>query len=397
MPLSKKIAFAAACLAVVGFAGFRVTGWATGGLGGECRRRFTPDGRAECYERLFTDRLAAYGVANAVATLDTIARNDRTVSRRAHEYAHGIGIEAYGRYPDIVSTFTACGDAAASGCRHGFIQAYFESRERVTTPEIEAFCRPFKGSAPGGPGASRWILFQCVHGMGHGLAMFYDHDLPHALAMCDQLRDGWDRESCYGGAFMESDMNAIAPHHPATELAARSHHAGHPAFKAIDRADPLYPCSIMEDRYLRACFEIQTAVILHLNHGDIGAAALTCDSAVKHMRHVCYTSLGRDITSYAVRDARKSADLCAKGSPEYRPSCYVGVAKALVDWTADTDNALAFCGIVAPNGAAGRDACYSAVGEQIATLSSNAARRAAECERALNREAIAACRRGAQL
>lgn len=29
--------------------------------------------------------------------------------------------------------------------------------------------------------------------------------------MCDELRDAWDRESCYGGAFMESDMNAIAP------------------------------------------------------------------------------------------------------------------------------------------------------------------------------------------
>jgi hypothetical protein len=261
----------------------------------------------------------------------------------------------------------------------------------MTTPDIQAFCQPFKG-----PGSSRWILFQCVHGMGHGLTMFYEHDLPKALTACDLLVEGWDRESCYGGAFMESDMNAIAPHHPASELAAHSHHA-HSSFKAIDRADPLYPCSIMAERYLRACFEIQTSVVLYLNNSNITDAARSCDRAVMHMRNVCYQSLGRDITSYALRDARKSANLCDTGTPQYRPACYIGVAKALVDWAATTDNALAFCGIVAPHGDGGRDACYRAVGEQIATLSADPAQRARECERATLAEGIAACRRGAQL
>lgn len=387
----KNIAIVAACVAVAGFAGFRVTAWAKGGLASDCRRKFSPVTRGACYERFFANRLDTYGVANAVATLDTLIASDRDVSRRAHEYAHGIGIAAYSRYPDIVSTFTACGEAASSGCRHGFIQAYFESHDRITTPDVQSFCQPFKQ-----PGSSRWILFQCVHGMGHGLAMFYGHDLPQALGACDQLVDSWDRESCFGGAFMESDMSAIAPHHPATELAAHGHHQ-HSSFKAIDPADPLYPCSIMAEHYLRACFEIQTSVMLYLNHGDIADAARTCDRAVAFMRDACYQSLGRDITSYAERDADKSADLCAKGSLEHRPACYIGVAKALVDWTATTDNALKFCRIVSTEGEAGRDACYVAIGEQIATLSNDATRRASECERAVIPEGIAACRRGARL
>lgn len=385
---AKHIAIVVAGVTVAGLA---VSMRSSGGLASECRRTPVPDARAACFERFFGGRLAAYGVANAVATLDTLSAKDPDVSLRAHEYAHGIGIEAYARFPDIVSTFTACGDASASGCRHGFIQAYFESHDRIDTPDIEAFCRPFKG-----PAASRWILFQCVHGMGHGLTMFYEHDLRQALTACDRLSDGWDRESCYGGAFMESDMNAIAPHHPASELAARSHHH-HSGFRAIDPADPLYPCSIMADRHLRACYEIQTAVILHLNHGDIGAAARTCDGAVASMRGVCYRSLGRDITSYALRSPQKSADLCAKGSREYWPACYIGVAKALVDWTASTDNALAFCRVVEPNGEAGRDACYQAVGQQIATLSNDPGTRATECARAGAGGGEAACRRGAGL
>ena len=386
MPLSRKIAIGAASLMIVGFAGFRVSG----GPAGRCKLRLG-NARAACYQRFFTSRLVSDGVAGAVAILDTLSRDDRDVSRRAHEYAHGIGIEAYTRYPDIVSTFTACGDRAASGCRHGFIQGYFEARRQVTTPEIEAFCRPFKE-----PSATRWILFQCVHGMGHGLAMFYDHNLPQALAMCDQLGDAWDRESCYGGAFMESDMNAIAPHHPASELAAHSHH-GHAAFQAIDPADPLYPCSKMEDRHLRACFEIQTAVILYLNHGDIGAAARTCDRAVVPMRDDCYRSLGRDITSYSLRDPEESARLCGLGSAEYQPACYVGVAKALVDWTASTGNAFTFCGIVAARSAAGLTACYGAVGEQIAALFGARQAREQECARVGLAPAVDACRKGAQL
>jgi hypothetical protein len=391
MHRAKQISIAVICLMVLVFAGFRVTAWAKGGLGSECRRRFTPDARGACYERLFTDRLTRYGVADAVATLDELSSSDRGVARRAHEYAHGIGIEAYRRYPDIVSTFTACGDAASSGCRHGFIQAYFESRHDVTTSEVESFCQPFKG-----PTSSRWILFQCVHGMGHGLTMFYGHDLPQALNACDQLKDSWDRESCYGGAFMESDMSAIAPHHPASELSAHGHHA-RSSFKAIDPNEPLYPCTIVADRQLRACFEIQTAVVLYLNHGNIAKAAQTCDGAVLSMRGSCYQSLGRDITSYSDRKPAKTAELCALGSEQYRPNCYVGAAKALVDWAATTDNALAFCGLVAPEGKPGLNACYQAVGEQIATLSNDAARRAAECDRAALPEGIAACRRGARL
>lgn len=391
MRTAKQVSIVAVGLIVVAFAGFRVTAWAKGGLGSECRRRFTPNGRGECYERFFTDRLARFGVANAVATLDMLASSDRDVARRSHEYAHGIGIQAFSRYPDIVTTFTACGDAASSGCRHGFIQAYFESRHQVTTSEIEAFCQPFKV-----PTSSRWILFQCVHGMGHGLTMFYGHDLPRALDACDHLASPWDRESCYGGAFMESDMSAIAPHHPASELSAHGHHA-HSTFKAIDPAEPLYPCTIVADRHLRACFEIQTAVVLYLNHGNIAKAAQTCDGAVLSMRGACYQSLGRDITSYSDRKPSKTAQLCALGAEVYRPNCYVGAAKALVDWAATTDNALEFCRLVAPGGRAGLDACYQAIGEQIATLTSDSVRRASECDRAALPQGIAACRRGAQL
>jgi hypothetical protein len=388
MTQTQKVLLAIGVLAVTGIAANRFVRPAPVGSGEACRR-FVGEARRTCYSQLLSERLTTYGVADAVATLDALAAADADVAEHAHEYAHGIGIEAYGKSPEIIATFAACGDGYSSGCRHGVIQAYFEARHEVTKPEVEALCEPFKSSTQ-----SRWVLFQCVHGMGHGLTMFHSHDLPRALADCDLLADGWDRESCYGGVFMESLINATTPHHPASQLAAqRHHHMAATTFKAMDPADPLYPCSIMAERYLHACYQMQTSVMLNLNHGDIRDAAKTCARAPGQVRSVCFQSLGRDITSYTARDPEKTAELCHKADEPYRAQCYFGAAKALVDWTATTESAFTLCRIVA--GEPGGPTCYQALGEEIATLLATASEREEQCIRAQDPAAVDACRRGA--
>jgi len=379
-----------AALVVVGVAANQFSRAQARAVGSTCRYG-SSDRQRICYSQLLSDHLTRHGVADAVATLDAIAAADPDVAEHAHEYAHGLGIEAYSTSPDIAATFSACGDGFSSGCRHGVIQAYFESREQVTQPEVEGLCEPFRSAS-----ASRWVLFQCVHGMGHGLTMFRGHDLPQALTDCDLLSDGWDRESCYGGAFMENVINVTSPHHPATELAAHSHHhMTMSSFKAIDPADPLYPCSIVAERYLHACYQMQTSVMLYENHGDIAAAAKSCERAPAAQRPVCFQSLGRDITSYTARDPQKTADLCAKARDAYRPSCYFGAVKALVDWTATTNAAFTFCGIVLRE--PGAPTCYRALGEEIATLLAAAPEKEEQCTRAQAPEAVEACRMGAGL
>jgi hypothetical protein len=113
------------------------------------------------------------------------------------------------------------------------------------------------------------------------------------------------------------------------------------------------------------------------------------------MRAVCFQSLGRDATSYTARDPQKTADLCNKAREQDRPACYFGAAKALVDWTATTDVAFAFCGIVR-DGLGGRT-CYQALGEEVATLLAGIPEREEQCSRAQEPAAVAACRAGAGL
>lgn len=352
--------------------------------------------RQACYGGLLSEQLKTQGIAGAVATLDALSARDSYVAEHSHEFAHGIGIEGYQRYPDIVPAFLACGDGSASGCRHGFMQAYLESRHEISAPELQALCRPLQKAE-----FSRSLLFQCIHGVGHGLTMFRGHELPAALRDCDLLATSWDQTSCYGGVFMEVFVNATSPHHPATQLASSSHHH-HAAetFRAIDPKDPLYPCSIVGQKYLYACYQIQTSVILHLNGGNIGRTAKVCDRAPADMRGSCYESLGRDITAYAARDPRKTADLCAKGSTQYRPACYAGAAKSLVNWSATTEGALEMCRILRTDTSASWNegmSCYKALGEAIATMTVDLPEREEQCLRAQLPAAIAACREGAQL
>ena len=348
------------------------------------------DEQQGCYLAGLEARLADSGVAAAMATLKALAKGDSRFEKDGHVYAHGVGIKAYLLTKDVPTNFDHCSTDFASGCAHGVIQGYLESQGSLTEEALNDLCRPYRGEH-----AADWQRFQCVHGAGHGLVMMYQGDLPHALANCDWLHDGWDRESCYGGAFMENIMRTIAPHHPASELSASHHQHQAATFKALDSTDLLYPCSQVEDRFHRACYEIQTAAILHFTKGMLVPAARACDQAPDRMRSVCYQSLGRDITAKALRDPSRSARYCRETGEANLPWCYYGVAKALVDWEANPALGFDFCRKLA--GERGERLCFQAVGEQIAALRVDLVAREGECRSAGHEPGVAACRWGAAL
>jgi len=127
MTQTQRLLIAIGAVAVAGIAANRFApGAGKGGNSGAACLRFAGEARSTCYMQLLSARLKKHGVADAVATLDAIATADPDAAEHAHEFAHGIGIEAFSLSTDIPATFTACGDGFSSGCRHGVIQAYFE-------------------------------------------------------------------------------------------------------------------------------------------------------------------------------------------------------------------------------------------------------------------------------
>lgn len=370
-----------------------------------------------CYESLLAVPAGKGHVKVAMGALSQLAARDADVRRSGHVYAHAIGIAAGKGRRDVASAFSECSESFQSGCYHGVIQAYFAGLDSISGADANALCAPFRRSE-----ADKWLRFQCVHGMGHGLTMLYDHDLPKGLAGCDLLTDWWDRHSCYSGAFMENIVNVTMPHHPASALAHHDgkaeampgmddhdmsdmgHDMGHdmsgmahenaPKFKPVDPADQQYPCSKMDERYLSACYEMQTSVMLYNNKGDIAGAAKECDKAPVSMRATCYASLGRDISSYSQQKHSEAIRMCSLGTPKYQPYCYYGLVKNFIDLDARPGDGIAMCRDVP--GTANKAVCYNAVGEQLLALTASADSRRALCSTA-ETEFVDACFYGARI
>jgi hypothetical protein len=370
-----------------------------------------------CYDEALLGTLRAHGVRPAMEALNAVVARDRDVARDAHVYAHGIGIAAFAGAERVGEIFSACTPEHQSGCYHGVVQAYFIDARRgggeLSAEAVNALCRDYRGEG------QAWLQFQCAHGMGHGLVMFHGHDLPAALKGCDQLESGFERETCYQGAFMENVVNATMPHHPASELSQGGHgaHGGHadadagaghdahahhgaaaaPAtpFKALDPDDLLYPCNAVEERYWSACYSMQTSAMLHFTRQDVGRTARECLRVPERMRSTCFLSLGRDISGMTVQDRAESRKRCAQVPDRAdRAWCHVGAATNMLNVTSRVEDGIAYCRELPPTEDKAR--CYESVGGQLLVLASGDAAREEAC-RTAEPEHVDACRRGAGL
>lgn len=333
-----------------------------------------------CYETVLRERLGAGGAPAALATLDRLAAIDSDVRRDGHLYAHGIGIAALRAPGDVGRVFASCSPAWQSGCYHGVIQGYFLATSRsgrpIDTASLDALCAAYRG-----PSGDRWLLFQCTHGLGHGLTMFHAHDLRRALASCDLLSRPDEQEGCYGGAFMENIVNFTQPHQMAGMAqmpASDAHHAqsgGH-GWRPLDPNDLHYPCSVLPRKYQNACYTNQTSAILYFTRQDVGRTAAECRRAPEPVRRTCFVSLGRDVSTIG-RNQAEMAHLCDLAGADFQPVCNEGVAESIFNMNADPAAGIAYCRAIASWQS--KSACYAIVGRQASGLFNGEARRAQAC------------------
>jgi hypothetical protein len=376
--------------------------------------------KKSCYEDILLAATAQGQVHLAMTSLSVLDRKDPSLRRAGHDYTHVVGINAWAPGKDVSSIYQQCTELYQSGCYHGVVQSYLDAMG-TDSNTVASLCNQIKVAQ-----TVPWLRFQCVHGLGHGLVQTKAMHLPKALSGCDWLTTGWDRESCYGGAFMEFIVGGRGQsHHPhsrrwpggskgdsgKTETGAvaqatageHDEHAGHdmggapPAadsFKVRDKADPLYPCSVIHERYRASCYGMQAGIIIEIVGADFGKIAAACDQAPTHLRASCYQGIGTYVSGYVVRDPAKADHLCSLGSERYKVWCYVGVVKNFIDVTARSDDGFDFCHRITERRIA--VACYVGVGEELGVLVPDIDAREKECLKAgpENREA---CRYGAVL
>jgi hypothetical protein len=339
-----------------------------------------------CYEKHLIPLVDRGGPKLAMGTLMQVANGDIEVRGFGHVYAHAIGMHAFDVDKNVERTFSSCTDAFQSGCYHGVIEAYFASTGKVDSQSVRDLCVPWSQ-----PGVYGWLRFQCAHGLGHGLTMHYEHNLVSSLKGCDLLVEDWDRQSCYGGAFMENVVDATEPHHgmPGMDMPEEKR-----AWKQIDKADYNYPCTILPDRYLTTCYQNQVSIIMFFDDHKMPQVAKDCMNVPANYRYMCFTGFGTDINSFVVGDHLKGIAECDNAPMQYRDYCLIGVVKNIIDVSAKTADGVSFCQKVSDHHLKSR--CYEAVGEESVSLEQRPEIRETYC--AVSEPGyVEACRFGARL
>lgn len=329
-------------------------------------------GSATCVEQAFANLAFREGPRAALARLQSETTRDPTVAASCHRIAHRMGAAALLRFRGRVAAAFVEGSAVcASGYYHGIVERSFQKDPEGDLADVAGrLCSDTRILR------TRFLAFQCIHGLGHGLMIHTGYDLPRSLATCDALPDDYRRESCAGGAFMEN----FATSRGATSRYVRS-------------GDPIYPCNdVLARRHRRACYQLVTANLLRTTGHDLGATAAGCRRSEAAWIATCFQSFGRDVSGIAGRDPRAVERTCRLAGAD-AVDCIVGAAQEMTNSDAGGARAARFCGLV-PRETTPR--CFAGVGGVLAAVLPNRRELVRTCRRLADTHE-ADCRRGAGL
>ena len=328
------------------------------------------EAKMSCFQQQLEDALKTGGTEQALSLLETFAREDSDALRETHPLVHHLGQRSFAHYGSAVEAMAHCRDVFWSGCYHGVLQAYLTSLPSVEAHHIVSLC-PATGTAAD----FLFKRYNCLHGIGHGVTIQFRFDVLKSLAHCDYLTSEWDRESCYGGVFMENIVtfqNARQPQH------AHHHHDQTPDTSFMNAEDLLYPCTALSEKYLRSCYLMQTSAVLTFLNYDFAQAFTQCERVTGDHQTTCFRSLGRDISGFTLRDPQRVTELCGLGKGDQVRQCFIGAVKDFILTDASPDAGLAFCRHL--DGQFKQD-CYSTLAEMVVTLYSDREQRNQACRK----------------
>jgi hypothetical protein len=327
------------------------------------------EGKTECLEQAFGNLTFNDGPKVALARLQAAMQSSSAVRADCHRIAHRMGSAALARFHDRVApAFIAGSPVCASGYYHGIIERAFlgQPTDRLGTVARQLCSDPQIN-------VQRFLTYQCLHGLGHGLMIYSGYDLPASLRTCDGLQTGFARVSCSGGVFMENFNSSYGV-----------------TSKYLRANDPIYPCNAVAERHKLYCYLLVTANLLRVTGGDLARTANACLRSEAPWVSTCYESFGRDVSGIAGHSAQKALASCRLAG-KHEGDCQYGVVREIVNSDASGERGARFCTKVEQ---ANRHRCYAGVGSVIAAIEPTQQALRAACKRLSGRQSRA-CLEGA--
>ncbi len=326
-------------------------------------------GDQRCYQQAFANMAYSDGPKRALAVFVQKMATDTQIESGCHRIAHAIGAGGLAHFHgNVAKAFAAGSSACWSGYYHGILERSFAGVAPERLAKVaQRLCAD--------PSIERttFILYQCVHGLGHGLMIYTGYDLPRALRICHRLATAWDQTSCTGGVFMENISTSYGVRSP-----------------WLKDSDPLYPCQVVAERDKLYCYLMATSRILPVVHYDWKKTAYWCRKSEPGWVRTCFQSYGRDASGSTRQNPRQILALCRLAG-DMQGECIYGAARDMTSNYAGGRQAAVLCNS-AP--AAYRSYCFDGIGTIIGSLEATLAERSAACVLVARRYA-ADCRRGA--
>lgn len=314
------------------------------------------NGKNDCYKQvasLFFYQFKLADILNLFATNEA----DPSVFSRCHEVTHYLSRMEYAKKKNLPKVFATCNFTCHGGCYHGAIEEYLKEKNLLSSQdyeeslrrEIPKICgRKEDFSVPLAYG-------ECIHGIGHGAMYIFDGDIFNSLHACDLLSSLKDREGCYSGVFMENSSSSTNTDHPG---------------KFIRQDDPMYPCNILEEKYLPLCYRYQSSYFATLTNHDWKKTIELCMGIPQRYWNDCFQTIGTNQVGFTqdLQLIKRNCELMP--SAQAQDICVSGVVISFAGrFVNDASKILAFCSAVDESN---KKACFQQMGLSIRSWSKNA-------------------------
>jgi len=281
-----------------------------------------------CQQDYYKAKYLRSGTGQTFTDLKTEYAENTSVKTNCHQITHTIGRMAGEQYGDVGKAYGDGDTFCWSGYYHGVMEAVLQKYENddVLT-KLNEICSGIANEKK-----YSFPHYNCAHGLGHGLMLILGDELFDSLTACDKLNDNWERESCYGGVFMENIMAKLNPDHNT---------------KYLKDDDALYPCTVVDDKYAVQCYQMQTSHALTVLGHDFRKVFELCEQINKKFQATCQQSIGRDASGQSSSDAETTKATCLLGgSSAAQSNCVIGAVKDFVSFYHSDRQASEFCGLL---------------------------------------------------
>lgn len=289
--------------------------------------------QAPCYQNEVSSKLL--NVYPTEQILEAIY--DYDVYFSCHAFTHFIGQALYLKLGNIADAYSQVNFTCHGGAYHGVMEAFLNQRkttiDRISGPTLEQVCQDSPKKVNKNPSQ---IFTECLHGFGHAFMFITDSNLSTSLTYCDKL-DPQYQERCWGGAFMENSTSSTKADHPT---------------KWLKTDDKFYPCTILENRYLKQCYFFQANYLLKITNRDYVQVFNDCGQLKDQGSHdYCVLGLGAQLASVSNEHGVDAAAGVCPLAPDKNDAhvCVEGAIPSLfARYGGDAPQIFEFCRQIAP-------------------------------------------------